>query len=79
MEILNSSLIATVFAALLVGSAAMPLNAGPMFVPQAARPTGIEMAAYEEAWKPMKPWLGNTKTTTNSIRARHFSSAAHVA
>ena len=48
----------------------MPLNATPMFAPQVAPlGAGIEMAAYEQAWKPMKPWLGNTMTT-GSIRGR---------
>jgi hypothetical protein len=79
MKILNSSLIITVLAASFAGSVPMPLNAAPMLVPQAAPPAGIEMAAYEEAWKPMKPWFGNTKMTTGSIKARHFSSATHVA
>jgi BA14K-like protein len=78
MKILNLSLIATTLAASFAASAAVPVNAAPMFVPQAAPLTaGIEMAAYEEAWKPIRPWLGNT-TTTSSIKARHFMSAAHV-
>jgi hypothetical protein len=79
MKILNSSLIAATLAASFAASAAMPLNAAPMFVPQAAPlAASIEMAAYEEAWKPMKPWLGNTMTT-GSAKARHAWSAAHVA
>jgi hypothetical protein len=76
MKILNSGLIATMLAASFVGSAALPLNAAPMFVPQAAPPAaGIEMAAYEQVWKPMKPWFTNT---TGSVKARHVPSAAHV-
>jgi hypothetical protein len=79
MKILSSSLIATTLAASFAASAAMPLNATPMFVPQAAPPAaGLQMAAYEEVWKPMKPWFGN-KVTNGSVKARHVWSAAHVA
>jgi len=80
MKILNSTLIAGVLAASFAGAVAVPVNAAPMFVPQAAPAAGIQLAAYEEAWKPMKPWFGNgSKATTGLIKVRHVESAAHVA
>jgi hypothetical protein len=71
MNMLTSSLIATTLAASFAASAAVPLNAAPVFVPNAApAAAGVETVGYEQEWKSMKPWLGGSNHNSASYNMR---------
>lgn len=58
MQKFLSGLVAFACAAPLSISTAIPLNAAPIALPQPAEPSAaIQLAAYEEPWKPMTPWF----------------------
>lgn len=58
MNKVTSGLVAGALAASCALSVAAPLNAAPVFEPQYGETSlGVQLAAYEQAWKPMKPWI----------------------